>query len=123
VLTTSNLAQAQKLDSLIQRQRVDTSGKMVSMDASYNRPFLSVGRKVKVALGGYLEANTLYSSQDGVSEGLSFQARRLSIFMSASIGKRIKFLSEIEFEEGGKEIGIEFAAVDIMFHPLANLRG
>ena len=74
-------------------------------------------------MGGYLEANSIYSSSDGVSEGLSFQARRLTIFMSASIGKRIKFLSEIEFENGGKEIAIEFAAMDIEFHPLVNLRG
>jgi len=93
------------------------------MDAAYNRPFLSIGRKVKVALGGYLEANSIYSSEDGISEGLSFQARRFTIFMAASIGKRIKFLSELEFEDGTRAIGIEFAAVDIKFHPLVNLRG
>src|SRR3546814_17049033 len=36
---------------------------------------------------------------------------------------RIKFLSEIELEEGGREINIEFASVDVEFHPLLNLRG
>ena len=75
-----------------------------------------------MALGGYLEVNTLYSQQDGASEGLSFQARRLTLFMSASIARRIKFLSEIEFEDGTKEIAIEFAAADIAFHPALNLR-
>ena len=115
---------AQKLDSLITRIHTDTASTNLSMDAVYNRPFLSVGKKkVRLAMGGYLEANSIYSSSDGVSEGLSFQARRLTIFMSASIGKRIKFLSEIEFENGGKEIAIEFAAMDIEFHPLVNLRG
>jgi hypothetical protein len=74
-------------------------------------------------LGGYLEANSIYSSQDGVSEGLSFQARRLTLFMSATISKRIKFLSEIEFEDGTKEIGIEFASIDVALHPALNLRG
>ena len=64
------------------------------MDAAYNRPFLTIN-KMPVALGGYLEANSFYSSEDGVSEGLSFQARRLTMFMSASITKRIKFLSGI----------------------------
>jgi hypothetical protein len=59
---------------------------------------------------------------DGVSEGHQFQARRLSIFMSSAISKRVKFLSEIEFEDGGKEIAIEFASVDIEFDPLFNLR-
>lgn len=76
-----------------------------------------------VALGGYLEANSMYASENGVSEGLSFQARLLTIFMSASITKRIKFLSELEYEDGTKQIAIEFAALDIAFHPALNLRG
>jgi len=100
----------------------DTSATRMNMDATYERPFLTVD-KMPVAVGGYLEANTIYSSEDGLSEGLSFQARRLTIFMSSSIGKRIKFLTEIEFEDGGKSIGIEFAAMDVAFHPLLNLRG
>jgi hypothetical protein len=111
-----------QLDSLINRVPIDTSKAQLNMDAVYNRPFLTAG-KMPVALGGYLEANSIYSSEDGVTEGLSFQARRLTIFMSASISKRIKFLSEIEFEDGTKEIGIEFAALDVAFHPLFNFRG
>lgn len=114
--------QAQHLDSLITRVPVDTAKSMLNMDATYNRPFLTIG-KSSVAIGGYLEANTFYSSEDGVSDGLSFQARRLTIFLSASITKRIKFLSEIEFEDGAKEIAIEFAAMDVAFHPLFNFRG
>lgn len=113
---------AQGLDSLITRVPPDTSKSLMNMDAAYNRPFLTTA-KMPVALGGYLEANSIYSAEDGVSEGLSFQARRLTIFMSASITKRIKFLSELEFEGGTKEIGIEFAAVDVSFHPLFNFRG
>jgi len=114
--------QAQKKDSFITRIPVDTSDTKLNMDAVYNRPFLAIN-KSPVALGGYLEANVLYSSEDGVSEGWSFQARRLTIFMSASIAKRIKFLTEIEFEDGAKEIAIEFAALDVAFHPLLNFRG
>lgn len=92
------------------------------MDAVYNRPFLQMG-KIPVALGGYVEANSNYMVTNGKTEGLSFQMRRLTIFMSSTIGKRIKFLSEIEFEDGAKEINIEFAAVDLELHPLLNLRG
>lgn len=121
-LFASASIQAQGLDTLIQRVSADTSTSMLNMDAVYNRPFLTV-EKMPVALGGYLEANTLYQSEAGVSEGLSFQARRLTIFMSASINKRIKFLSEMEFEDGTKEIGIEFAALDVSFHPALNFRG
>jgi len=114
--------QAQIMDSVINRVPLDTSKTSLNMDAVYNRPFLTTD-KLPVALGGYLEANSFYSSEDGVSEGLSFQARRLTVFMSASISKRIKFLSEIEFEDGTKEIGIEFAAMDVTFHPVFNFRG
>ena len=119
--STGNL-QAQNKDSLITRIPVDTTKALLNMDAAYNRPFLTVN-KMPVALGGYLEANSIYNSEDGVSEGLSFQARRLTMFMSASITKRIKFLSELEFEDGTKEIGIEFAAMDVAFHPALNFRG
>ncbi|HNR75404.1 MAG TPA: hypothetical protein PKM03_14335, partial [Cyclobacteriaceae bacterium] len=90
--------------------------------AVYNRPFLSVG-KLPVSLGGYVEANYQHLGIDGVSEGHQFQMRRLTLFVASSIYRRIKFLSEIEFEDGTKEINIEFASVDIEFHPLLNLRG
>jgi hypothetical protein len=113
---------SQTLDSLVKHTPFDTSSNVLNMDAVYNRPFLTVN-KMPVAVGGYLEANSIYSSEDGISDGLSFQARRLTIFMSASISKRIKFLSELEFEDGTKEIGIEFAAMDVSFHPLFNFRG
>ena len=121
VIVLSNL-QAQTLDSLVTRIPTVTATTLLNMDAAYNRPFLTAN-KMPVALGGYLEANSFYSSEDGVSDGLSFQARRLTFFMSASISKRLKFLSELEFEDGTKEIGIEFAAMDVAFHPALNLRG
>lgn len=47
----------------------------------------------------------------------------MTLFVSSTIGKKIKFLSEIEFEDGGREIVIEFASIDVEFHPLFNLRG
>lgn len=92
------------------------------MDAVYNRPFLGVG-KLPIAIGGYLEANSQYAVTDGVTDGLSFQMRRLTLFFSSTIARKIKFLSELEFEDGTKEINIEFAAIDVELHPLFNLRG
>ncbi len=110
---TSTFAQTDK-------GKVDTTA--LNMDAVYNRPFLSFD-KLPVALGGYLEANSSYFGSDGLSEGLSFQIPRLTIFISSTIAERIKFLTEIELEEGGAEIAIEFAAFDIEFHPMLNFRG
>lgn len=108
--------------SYFKRVPADTAHIKLNMDAVYNRPFLQMG-KLPVALGGYVEANSSYFGTDGVTEGLSFQLPRLTVFMSSSITTGIKFLSEIEFEEGGKEINIEFASMDLQLHPLLNLRG
>ena len=115
-------AGAQIDSSLLRRTPVNTAGNMLNMDAVYNRPFLSVG-KLPVALGGYAEANWQHLGTDGVTEGHQFQMRRFTLFVASSISKRIKFLSEIEFEDGTKEINIEFAAMDVEFDPLLNLRG
>lgn len=115
-------ASAQTDTSLIKRIPTDSSKLNLNMDAVYNRPFLQVG-KVPISLGGYVEANSSYFQTDGVTEGLSFQLPRLTIFVASSIKNRIKFLSEIELEEGGREINIEFASMDIQLHPLLNLRG
>ena len=81
---------------LLRKTEKDTSGLLLNMDAVYNRPFLQLG-KLPVALGGYAEANYQYLQEDGITEGHQFQMRRLTLFVSSSISKRIKFLSEIEF--------------------------
>lgn len=114
--------QAQADSSLFKRLPVDTAKIVLNMDAVYNRPFLGMG-KLPLALGGYAEVNWQHIGTDGVSEGHQFQMRRMTIFMASTVSKKIKFLSEIELEEGGKEIAIEFASLDIEFHPLVNLRG
>lgn len=113
---------AQKDSTSIKRIDPDTSKLIMNLDAVYNRPFLQMG-KIPVALGGYMEVNTNYSADDGITDGFSFQFRRLTLFTSSTIAKKIKFLSEIEFEDGTKEINIEFAAADFEFHPLCNFRG
>lgn len=101
-------------------QEKDNNNQM-NMDAV----FLRTARddNARVTLGGYLEANSYHRTEEGISDGLSFQVRRLTLFMAASISERIKFLSEIEFEDGAREIEIEFAAMDVALHPLLNFRG
>lgn len=108
--------------TLFRRVNKDTSKLLLNLDAVYNRPFLSVG-KTPVALGGYLEANWQHLGTDGLTEGHQFQMKRLTLFVASGISRRIKFLSEIEFEGGTKEINIEFASIDFEFHPLLNFRG
>jgi hypothetical protein len=122
LLSIYHLATAQIDPQLLRNPARDTSRRQLNMDAVYSRPFVQVG-KLPVALGGYVEANYQYLGENGISEGHQFQMRRLTLFVSSSIAKRIKFLSEIEFEDGTKEINIEFASVDFEFAPLLNFRG
>lgn len=123
LLFAGTSAVAQIDSTLLRRTPVDTSArKAMNMDAVYNRPFLSVG-KMPVSVGGYVEAHYQYLGENGISEGHSFSIPRMTLFVASSIHRRIRFLSELELEEGGKEISIEFAAVDFNVHPLLNFRG
>jgi hypothetical protein len=94
----------------------------LNMDAVINRSLMTIS-SLPVSIGGYMEANWEHLGSDGVSDGNEFQFRRISLFFSSTITDRIKFLSEIEFEDGAQEISVEFAALDIEFDPLVNLRG
>src|SRR6476620_2656056 len=121
VLFSGNVV-AQIDPELLRKPVKNADSLKLNMDAVYSRPFIQVGR-LPVAIGGYVEANYQYASTNGISEGHQFQFRRLTLFVSSTISKRIKFLSEIEFEDGTKEINIEFASVDFEFSPLFNARG
>lgn len=107
--------------TLFKRKPILDSTKM-NIDAVYSRPFLQVGR-TSLGIGGYAEMNTNYGISDGVGEGFSFQMRRMTLFFGGSLHRKIKFMSEIEFEDGTKEINIEFAAIDFQFNNLFNFRG
>lgn len=115
-------ADAQQDSTFLKRIPTDSTNQKLNMDAVYNRPFLAPG-KVPLAIGGYAEANTQYAVTDGIEEGFSFQFRRTNLFFSSTIAKRIRFFSELEFEDGTKEINLEAALVDFEFTPLFILRG
>lgn len=123
LLIASQSIQAQVDSTLFKRVRPSvTRDSLLNMDAQYERPFLSIN-KTPVAIGGYVEANWQNISKEGVSDGHQFQFRRFTLFTSATISQRIKFLAELEFEDGTREIALEFAAVDFEFDPLLNFRG
>lgn len=87
----------------------------------YTRPFIvSAG---KTSLGGYVEGNASYMVEDGVSEGLTLELRRFNVFLYSAIGTRIRFISELEFEDGTEEINLETALVDFEITPSLVLRG
>ena len=81
----------------------------------FQRPFIaSAGR---TAIGGYAEANGSYLVTDGVGDGWSMELRRFNIFLYSGVGRRIRFLSELEFEHGTEEISLETALVDFVITP------
>jgi len=87
----------------------------------YDRPYIfRLGGQI--AIGGYAEMNSNFVREDGIEEGLSFEARRFNIFIYSAISDRVKLTSELEFEHGTEEIALETALVDVQFHTTFNLR-
>lgn len=107
------------MSSFISAQTTDTT--LTSQDAIYNRPFIQIP-KIKSSIGGYVEGNTNYFIEDGVTDGFSMELRRFNFFLYSNIHDKIKFISEIEFEHGTEEISLETALVDFEFNPSLNLR-
>lgn len=122
LLGLCQLVSAQIDSTLFKRKPIlDSTKNGMNMDAVYNRPFLQIGR-TPLGIGGYAEMNTNYAVTNGKGEGFSFQMRRMTLFLGGSLHRKIKFMSEIEFEDGTKEINIEFAALDFQFNNLVNFR-
>jgi len=87
----------------------------MAQDGLYDRPF--IGSLSSTSIGGYVEGNTNYFVEDGVSEGFSMELRRFNIFLFSQISQRIRFLAELEFEHGTEEIALETALVDFELSP------
>lgn len=82
----------------------------------YDKPYLAsiAGR---AALGGYAEAHALWVREDGVTEDAGFVAKRFNLFTATRVSDLVRLGAELEFEEGGEEIKVEFAAIDVLLHP------
>lgn len=94
---------------------------LLGQDGVYNRPF--IGSLGGTSIGGYAEANTNYFQEDGISDGFSMEFRRFNLFVFSSISRRVKLISELEFEHGTEEIKLETALIDFEVSPALILRG
>ena len=92
----------------------------LAQEGIYNRPF--IGSVSSTSVGGYLEGNTNYFVEDGITEGFSMELRRFNIFLYSAISPRVRFLSELEFEHGTEEIALETALVDFQVRQSLVLR-
>lgn len=87
----------------------------------YDKPFMT--RLGRTAIGGYIEAVWKFERVQGLTEEISFEARRFNIFTHSVVADRIRVASELEFEHGTEEIKLEFAFIDFELHPSMSFRG
>ena len=101
--------------------RLDTSRAFVP-GGMYDKPFQ--GRLLgRTAVGGYAEAHARYEKVDGLRERAGFEAKRFNLFTATTVSDFVRLGAELEFEEGGKEVKVEYAAIDLRFSPAFALRG
>jgi len=87
----------------------------LAQEGIYDRPFIA--QVASTSIGGYVEGNTNWFSEDGISEGFSMELRRFNIFLFSPVSSRVRFLAELEFEHGTEEIALETALVDVRVLP------
>lgn len=112
---------AQQRDTTRQATPADTSRPFVR-GGVYDKPFQTrlLGR---TAIGGYAEAHARYERVDGLRDDAGFEAKRFNLFANARVSDFVRFAAELEFEDGAREILLEFAAIDVRIHPALTLRG
>ena len=88
----------------------------------YDKPF--EGRLLgRTAIGGYAEAHARYERVDGLRERAGFEAKRFNLFSATTVSDFVRIAAELEFEEGGHEIKVEYAAIDLRINRALALRG
>ncbi len=103
-------------------QQADTTDRPFVRGGVYDKPFQHrlAGRAV---FGGYAEAHWRHERVDGAHAEGGFEAKRFNLFANARVSDFVRFAAELEFEEGGREVKLEFAAMDVRLHPALSLRG
>lgn len=88
----------------------------------YDKPFLTrLGGNT--AIGGYAEAHARWEESDGIREEAGFEAKRFNLFTATQVSDFVRIGAELEIEEGGEELKLEYAAIDLRIHPSLTLRG
>ena len=77
----------------------------------------------RTAIGGYAEAHARWQEVEGLRDEAGFEAKRFNLFTSTRVSDFVRIGAELEFEEGGQEIKLEYAAIDLLFSPSFALRG
>ena len=97
--------------------RADTAARPFIRGGVYDKPYQTrlFGR---TALGGYAEAHARWQQVEGLQDDAGFEAKRFNLFMSTRVSDWVRIGTELEFEDGGKEINLEYAAIDLLVDKL-----
>lgn len=118
VLATAVPAAAQR-DTTAARDTID---RPFVRGGVYDKPYLTrLGGRT--TLGGYAEAHARWERVDGQTDDAGFEAKRFNLFTNTRVSDFVRIGAELEFEEGGREIKLEYAAIDVRVHPSLTIRG
>jgi hypothetical protein len=102
--------------------QADTADRPFVRGGVYDKPFLTrLGGGT--AIGGYAEAHARYVETNGLKEEGGFEAKRFNLFTATQVSDFVRIGAELEVEEGGEEIKLEYAAIDLTIHPALTIRG
>ena len=104
------------------RAAADTLERPFVRGGVYDKPHQTrlLGR---TAIGGYAEAHARYQRVDGLRDEAGFEAKRFNLFANTRVSDFVSIGAELEFEDGAREILLEYAAIDVRIHPALTLRG
>src|SRR5215208_2548232 len=116
------LAGAALAGAQVDTTRRDSADRPFVRGGIYDKPYLAnlIGR---AAIGGYAEAHARWEQVEGLTDEATFEAKRFNLFASSRVSDFVRIGAEIEFEDGGNEIKLEYAAIDLLFSPRFALRG
>lgn len=119
LLGASDLLRAQQRDTMAVR---DTTSRPFVRGGVYDKPHQTrlIGR---TAFGGYAEAHARWEQVEGLKDEAGFEAKRFNLFANSRVSDMVRLGAELEFEEGGEEVKLEFAAIDFIVHPTFTVRG
>lgn len=108
--------------STVFAQADSTTDRPFVRGGAYDKPFLTrIGSNT--AIGGYAEAHARWEEVDGIREAAGFEAKRFNLFTATQVSDFVRIGAELEIEEGGEELKLEYAAIDLKIHPSLTLRG
>ena len=100
----------------------DTTARPFVRGGVYDKPYLTrLGGRT--TLGGYAEAHARWERVDGKRDEAGFEAKRFNLFTNTRVSDFVRIGAELEFEDGGEEVKLEYAAIDLRIHPSVTLRG